>query len=691
MVRLLATDLDGTLLGNPQSALRFIVAWRGLDPARRPMLCYATGRTVEDTRALVRNGRALEPDAVVGGVGTELWVRGRPELSEQYADHLRASRWDRAAVEELVRALPGARMQPEAAQGPFKSSWFLDGGTGAALEELSRRLVEHGMDARVIYSQGRFLDVLPEKAGKGGALAWLCATLGVPFEQVLVAGDSGNDAGMFHLGGVRGIVVENAAPELFASVVGRPVFRAGGVHAEGLIQGLAHYGVIDAVPPFVEGTGATYLPAHVGRLTDSEAFKSLSTEERDLVALGYERAIAALMRNVSPLGFTAASIADNPPTGTDANYHSVWARDGALTVIGSLGVRDGDIARCRRDTLQTLLRTTTDNGQVPASVRVRDGEPDYSGVGGICAIDAPLWLIIACWNYLNATGDEDLVRSHRVTLRNCMRWLEAHDANRDGLLEVPEASDWTDQFGRSYHVLYDEVLWFRANVCYGHICERLGDHEEASAHHLRSQEIRNAVQRSFWPTLAPQPGVRTPSFAEMQFSLGDARYLLAEISPYGFNWRCDVLGNVLALLTNLIDVDRARRAFAFMWGVGVNVPWPAANLYPVVDAGAPDWEPYYAVNLLNLPHHYHNGGVWPFIGGMWVRFIHRIGRHDVACAELVRLANLCRQGIRDEWEFTEWAHGTTGRPMGKAYQAWSAAMYVRACHELQLSPSTGAD
>jgi len=76
-----------------------------------------------------------------------------------------------------------------------------------------------------------------------------------------------------------------------------------------------------------------------------------------------------------------------------------------------------------------------------------------------------------------------------------------------------------------------------------------------------------------------------------------------------------------------------------MWGVGVNQPWPVANLYPVVQAGDPDWRAYYTVNLLNLPHHYHNGGIWPFIGGMWVRFIHRLGFHEVACRELLRLAS----------------------------------------------------
>jgi len=122
----------------------------------------------------------------------------------------------------------------------------------------------------------------------------------------------------------------------------------------------------------------------------------------------------------------------------------------------------------------------------------------------------------------------------------------------------------------------------------------------------------------------------------------------------------------------------------------VNNPFPVANLYPAVQSGDPDWRPYYTVNLLNLPHHYHNGGIWPFIGGLWVRFIHRLGLHDIASHELVKLAHVNRLGRAQEWEFNEWVHGTTGRPMGKAYQAWSAAAYIRACQELHLS-STSAE
>lgn len=127
------------------------------------------------------------------------------------------------------------------------------------------------------------------------------------------------------------------------------------------------------------------------------------------------------------------------------------------------------------------------------------------------------------------------------------------------------------------------------------------------------------------------------SFADRQFSLGDAQYLLAQVSPYSFDWRCDVYTNVLAFLANLLDMDRARTAFKLMWGLEVNEPFPVTNLYPAVQSGDPDWKSYYTVNLLNLPGHYYNGGLWPLIGGMWVRFIYRLGLRDVACRELLKL------------------------------------------------------
>ncbi|HBJ84232.1 MAG TPA: glycogen debranching protein, partial [Verrucomicrobiales bacterium] len=287
----------------------------------------------------------------------------------------------------------------------------------------------------------------------------------------------------------------------------------------------------------------------------------------------------------------------------------MWGRDGAITLIASLPLADPDIRDCQRATLRTLLSHVSPHGQIPANVNIDTAVPDFSGIGGICSIDSGLWTIIAAYEYLRVTRETALIREFLPVLQRAMDWLTAHDSNYDALLEIPEAGDWTDLFGRSYNVLVDQVIWYRANIAFGRILETFGQGRKAGEYLRWSQSIKSAILHRFWPTTASTTTMRT--FADMQYSVGDASYLLAQVTPFDFNWRCDVYGNILAFLFNVLDISRARTAFRFMWGVGVNEPFPVANLYPIVMPGDPDWKPYYAVNLLNLPHHYHNGGIWP--------------------------------------------------------------------------------
>jgi glycogen debranching enzyme len=77
----------------------------------------------------------------------------------------------------------------------------------------------------------------------------------------------------------------------------------------------------------------------------------------------------------------------------------------------------------------------------------------------------------------------------------------------------------------------------------------------------------------------------------------------------------------------------------------------------------------------NHPWQYHNGGIWPFVGGFWVILLARLGREQEAWRELENLALANRVG---DWAFNEWFHGQTGEPLGMPGQSWNAALFILA-------------
>jgi hypothetical protein len=398
------------------------------------------------------------------------------------------------------------------------------------------------------------------------------------------------------------------------------------------------------------------------------------TSASDVCDTAFTAAVEVVRRNVHALGFTAASITANELSAHDANYAAVWARDGVITGLWTLCLEDSELTDCFERTLRTLASHQSEAGQIPTNIRLEGGEPDYSGIGGIAGIDSVLWYVIGVASLSLHSNDQALADDLVDSVERAMTWLSAHDSNHNGLIEIPEASDWMDLFPRSYNVLYDEVLWYEACLHASALLDSTGRDGTRWAEY--AQRARHQIIERFWPT--GDQLIEIAGTTSGTFSVGEGNYFLSQITPFDYGWRCDVYANLLAALSGLVDDRRAKRLFTFLWGVGVNLPYPVTSLYPPIQSGADDWKDYFLVNFLNLPGHYHNGGIWPFIGGLWVRYLVAMGRVELAHRELIGLAEACRQGIDGEWEFNEWLHGVTGRPMGKAEQAWSAASYIHA-------------
>ena len=244
--RMLATDIDGTLVGCARSLGEFD-AWR----LERPDMLYgvATGRSLHSALDVLEQEGAPLPSLMIVAVGAEIYWReptgGRYRQDETWTRHIDEG-WQRQSIDDLVMELPGFVRQPALEQRRHKLSYFVDETIGAeCVERLREALIWNGLKASVVHSHGRFVDVLPERANKGSAVAWVAQTLGIPDAHVFVSGDSGNDIDMLRTIANPVIVANHrdgitALPELAHAYV------AAGECAGGIMEGVEHYERISA-------------------------------------------------------------------------------------------------------------------------------------------------------------------------------------------------------------------------------------------------------------------------------------------------------------------------------------------------------------------------------------------------------------------------------------------------------------
>jgi len=234
----LVTDIDDTLVGDAE-ALGRLLSWRRAN-APRVAFGVATGRSYARTLEVLAKWEVPLPDVLVTAVGTEIRFAADLKPDRAWEGHIRHG-WRRDEVVRALAGAPGLRKQPDENDGPYKASWDVVPGRTVDLEAVRRLLRARGLAARLVFSQGKFLDVLPVRAGKGLAVRFLALRLGLPLEAFLVAGDSGNDLEML-VGDTMAVVVGNHKPELEELRGRERVYFAEARYAGGILEGIESYG-----------------------------------------------------------------------------------------------------------------------------------------------------------------------------------------------------------------------------------------------------------------------------------------------------------------------------------------------------------------------------------------------------------------------------------------------------------------
>lgn len=235
--RVLISDIDNTLIGH-REGLNELVHWlqRHSDSVA---FGIATGRTLESAVKVLRSWKVPLPNIFVTSVGTEINYGQNLVSDDGWANHIRYQ-WRRDALHEAMKDIPGLALQALENQREFKLSYLADPESMPALPQIYRHLRERNLHARLVFSHEAYLDVLPIRASKGHAIRYLAYRWGLPLENFLVAGDSGNDEEML-MGDTLGVVVGNHSAELDPLKGIEQIYFAHDACALGVLEGIRHY------------------------------------------------------------------------------------------------------------------------------------------------------------------------------------------------------------------------------------------------------------------------------------------------------------------------------------------------------------------------------------------------------------------------------------------------------------------
>ena len=345
-----------------------------------------------------------------------------------------------------------------------------------------------------------------------------------------------------------------------------------------------------------------------------------------------------------------------------------WGRD---TMIALPGLT---LATGRPAVAAEILRTFAEHvseGLLPNRFPDAGGAPEYN------TVDATLWYFVAVHEYLKATNDLALVRELYPVLEDIVAWHRRGTRHgiavdeRDGLLKAGEpgvqltwmdakVGDWvvTPRTGKPVEI---NALWCNALAILGSFARQLSGKGAAKAFEAAATAAQASFAARFW--------------------YEDGGYLYDLIDgPDGEAPETALRPNQLLALALPYPVLEEARAASVLAACERELltSYGLRTLNP----GNPAYAPYYAGDQRQRDGAYHQGTVWPWLLGAFVR-AHWAVHGDAASARSYlaplehHLADACIGQISEIFD-ADPPH----TPRGCFAQAWSVAEVLRSWIEL---------
>jgi hypothetical protein len=344
-------------------------------------------------------------------------------------------------------------------------------------------------------------------------------------------------------------------------------------------------------------------------------------------------------------------------------YPEPYTRDLMLSVFGIAVSENKKLLESIRKVLETLAKNQTEHGLIPSLVNDREnrGSSDTT----------PLFLL-GVGIFRKVSGKKYFLNT---AVKKALNWMEYQSPSDRNMVAQQPTSDWRDeQWVTGYGLFVNALVYSYLRI--------LGKNDKADKMHSEMSRFTitgGTIHRHVHEGLVVK---HKPYYALWSYKIHSSE-------------RFDLLGNSLAILSGIASPSRAEDMISWIeeecdsmkkkGDLAVNLP---PNFFPFIKPEDPDWHPRYAI--YNRPGEYHNGGIWPFVCGLYVATLVAAKKYSLASEKLVELTHLIKLSntAKVSFGFNEWIKAQNGKPMGQDWQTWSAALYLYAvkCVEVKGTP-----